>query len=145
MNILTRFEGIKRVFLDTAPIIYFVEKDERYLEAVRAVFKRIDEGVLAAVTSPVTLAECLVVPCRQGQTDLVECFGDLIVNSSHTTFFPIDQEIAHSAAELRGRYNLALADAFQIAVCLAAGCDAFFTNDATLKRVKEANVIVLDE
>jgi len=33
----------------------------------------------------------------------------------------------------------------QLAVCLAAGCDAFFTNGATLKRVKEANVIVLDE
>lgn len=49
------------------------------------------------------------------------------------------------AAELRAAYNLTLADAFQIAVCLAAGCDAFLTNDMSLRRAKEVKVIVLDE
>jgi hypothetical protein len=38
----------QRVFLDTAPVIYFVEKSERYLDAVRPIFDRIDQGLLAA-------------------------------------------------------------------------------------------------
>jgi predicted nucleic acid-binding protein len=49
------------------------------------------------------------------------------------------------AAELRARYNLSLTDAFQIAVALQSGCDAFLTNDMTLKRVSELSVVVLEE
>jgi hypothetical protein len=36
-------------------------------------------------------------------------------------------------------------DAFPIAAALAAGCDAFLTNDAALKRVSELRVLVLEE
>jgi predicted nucleic acid-binding protein len=38
-----------------------------------------------------------------------------------------------------------LTDALQIAVALEAGCEAFLTNDRTLKRVTELRVLVLDE
>ena len=58
---------------------------------------------------------------------------------------PIDEVIARRAAQLRARYPLALDDAFQIVTAIIAQCDAFLTNDATLKRVTELNVIVLDE
>jgi predicted nucleic acid-binding protein len=40
---------------------------------------------------------------------------------------------------------LSLPDALQAAVALVAGCDAFLTNDAVLKRVTELRVITLDE
>ena len=60
-------------------------------------------------------------------------------------FISIDDQIANRAADLRVRHNLTLPDAFQAAVALAAGCDAFLTNDATLKRVTELTVIVLNE
>jgi len=40
---------------------------------------------------------------------------------------------------------LGYTDAFQIAVALAAGCDAFLTSDNTLKRVSELTILVLDE
>lgn len=36
-------------------------------------------------------------------------------------------------------------DALQIAAALVAGCEAFLTNDAGLKRVTELRVLVLDE
>ncbi len=38
-----------------------------------------------------------------------------------------------------------LPDAFQVAVALAADCDAFLTNDATFRRVAELRVLVLDD
>ena len=49
------------------------------------------------------------------------------------------------SADFRARYNLTLPDAFQVAAAIASDCDAFLTNDNTLKRVTELNTIVLDD
>jgi hypothetical protein len=74
-----------------------------------------------------------------------QVFSDLIVNGANVLFASIDRERGRRAAELRARYNPSLTDAFQIAVALQSGCDAFLTNDMTLKRVSELSVIVLEE
>lgn len=135
----------KRIFLDTAPLIYLVERNETYWNAVVELFSRIDAGGLQVVTSPVSLAECLVLPYRKGRSDLMQIFTDLIVNGENTQFVPLDQEIAAEAAHLRGRYNLALSDAFQAAVALATRCDVWVTNDADFKRVADLNVLLVSE
>jgi predicted nucleic acid-binding protein len=145
MNIVDCLHTVTRLFLDTAPVIYYVEENERYLPLVDEVFDRLDDGLLTAVVSPVTLSECLVVPYRLDHKDLVRDFTEALLHGRGISFAPIDQEIARQAAELRARYNLRLADAFQVAVAVLTGCDAFLTNDATLERVTELNVIVLDE
>ncbi|MBM3190757.1 MAG: type II toxin-antitoxin system VapC family toxin, partial [Chloroflexi bacterium] len=138
-------EGIERLFLDTAPLIYYVEGNERYLDVVLAVFERIDRGFIRAYTSPVTLAECLVLPYRKHRAELAQRFYDRIVNGRNTTYVPLDPRSARKAGELRAHYNLLLDDAFQLAAGLVSGCDAFLTNDRALKRVKEINVLVLEE
>jgi len=109
------------------------------------VFDRVDAGMCVAMTSPITLAECLVYPYRLNHAEGIRAFADLIVRGTHTTFQTLNDEIAHHAAELRARYNLALADAFQIATALYAQCDAFLTNNTTFKRITELDVIVLDD
>jgi predicted nucleic acid-binding protein len=138
-------ESVKRVFLDTAPLIYFVEGNDSYLDSMRPVFERVDQGLLCAVTSPITLAECLVLPLRKGQPELARSFLEQIIHGANTTFVTLNHEIACKAAELRAHYNLTLDDAFQVAGCLASGCDAFLTNDRDLRRVDGLRVIVLDE
>lgn len=145
MKISERLRTVTRLFLDTPPLVYYVEEDAHYLSRVDPVFERLDAGTFVAVTSPVTLAECLVVPIRKGQDNLQQSFTDLIVNGDNVVFATIDSQIASQAAKLRARHNLALTDAFQIAVALAANCDAFLTNDAALKRVTELEIIVLDD
>ena len=132
-----------RVFLDTAPIIYYVEGHPHYLNLVRPIFDRIIQGSLIAVASPITLAECLVAPYRFGLVQLQQDFYDLIVTGRNTLFMTIDEGDARRAGELRARYNLTLPDAFQVAIALNAGCDAFITNDAVLRRVTEMNIVVL--
>jgi predicted nucleic acid-binding protein len=42
-------------------------------------------------------------------------------------------------------YNLKLADSFQVAAAIVAGCDAFLTNDSALKRVNGITILALDE
>lgn len=97
------------------------------------------------MTSPVTLAECLVVPYRQGLTQLKQDFVDVITAGENTVIAPITAEVGQQAAELRVRYNLKLPDALQVAVAIIAGCEAFLTNDVGLKRVSELRVLVLGE
>lgn len=145
MNIADRLNGIRRLFLDSGPVIYFIEKNEAYLEIMRPVFRHIDSGAVVAVTSPVTLTECLVYPCRFQRPELTRAFVNCIVRGNNTEFVGIDEKAAQRAAAIRASHNLSLADAFQIAVAIAADCDAIITNDLALKRVSEVDVIVLDE
>jgi predicted nucleic acid-binding protein len=145
VTVTDALRGVTRLFLDTAPVIYFVERNPTYTTRVDQVFDRIDAGVLPAVTSPITLSECLVLPISQGLLQAQQDFADLVVSGANVTFVAIGDAIARSAAELRAHYNLGLADAFQVATALAASCDALLTNDSTLRRVQELRIIVLDD
>ena len=145
MTVADALRNVARLFLDTAPVIYYVERNQVYAARVDEVFDRIDAGTVLAVTSPITLAECLVLPIRQGLTQAQQDFTDLIASGNNVTFAVPDAAVARRAADLRARYNLGLADAFQVATALAAGCDALLTNDLTLKQVQELPVLVLDD
>ena len=146
MTIEQSLEGVTRLFLDSAPVIYAVEENPQYLPIVREIFARIEESSPIGVTSPVTLAECLVRPYRLGQTELQQQYIELFFQTENIIFQPItNPSIALEAAQIRARYNLQLPDAFQIAVALAAGCEAFLTNDVTFRRVTELRILVLDE
>lgn len=137
-------QGISTLFLDTAPVIYLVEANPDYLDCVRNIFQHIDSGRISAVTSPVTLAECLVHPLRLGLAALRQDFIDVVVNGTNTTFVHIDQQIGETAARLRAQYNLRLPDSLQMASAIITGCDAFLTNDSQLTRVTELTVLVID-
>lgn len=137
--------GVTRLFLDTAPVIYYVEGNPKYLLPTNAVFERIDNGALLAVTSPVTLAECLIAPYRANLPQVSQAFLDLIIHGNNTAFAPIGREAAQRAAKLRTQYNLTLTNAMQVAVALTAGCQAFLTNDAALRRIRDLRVLMLDE
>lgn len=145
MKIDEALRNVTRLFLDTAPIIYFVERNPRYLHLVDEIFQRIDRSTPSAVTFPITLSECLVVPFRLGNTTLQKDFEDLIVIGQGVTFIQIEESNARRAAQLRAVYNISLADAFQIASALTGACNGFLTNDRSLKRVQELPVLVLDD
>lgn len=145
MNVTQAVSSVNRLFLDTSPVIYYIEKNAQYFALTDVIFNLIDQGAFTAVTSPITLAECLIYPYRQGNTKLQKDFTDLIVHGYSTVCVVIDEKIGAKAAELRAIYNLALPDALQIACALAAGCDAFLSNDIALKRISEIPMLILDE
>jgi predicted nucleic acid-binding protein len=132
-----------RLFLDTAPIIYYVEHNPHFYDTVKPFFDHIDNGSLIAVTSPVTLAECLVIPIHSDQTELSQHFQELITHGAD--FVLINEVIGLRAAKLRASYTLTLMDAFQLAVAIETKCDAFLTNDKRLKQVKELQILVLSD
>jgi predicted nucleic acid-binding protein len=136
---------VGRLFLDTAPVIYFVERNPTFASVVDDIFDRLDDGRLSAATSPITLLECLVVPCRTGSMELQRDFTEVIVRGRGVTFVPLDDAIAQRGADLRARYNLSLADAFQVAAALCAGCDAMLTNDVGLRRVNDIRILLVGD
>lgn len=143
MDIGEALLGVTRLFLDTAPVIYYVERNPTFFDQASQVFDHIDAGSVTAVTSPVTLAECLVQPYRRGLDPLIRDYENVITNAEHTIFQPIDAAVGQQAAVIRASYNLTLPDALQISAAIMANCEAFLTNDETLQRVMELRVIVL--
>jgi len=145
MSLLERLDSIHLIFLDTAPVIYFVEKNPSFAPIVQPIFDKLDSGDLKAVISPITLAECLVLPYKLGKHNLAHVFISLLVNSQRVLFCPVDETTADKAADLRARYDLTLLDAIQIATAIQAGCDSFLTNDFDLKRVTEIPILIISE
>lgn len=70
--------GFHRVFFDTAPFIFFLEKNPDYYENVKAFVAQICYDESDCITSTITIEEYSVVPYRDGETDLLEQFEDFI-------------------------------------------------------------------
>jgi predicted nucleic acid-binding protein len=141
MKIEEALKGVKRLFLDTAPVVYFVEQNPDFIGRVEPIFARLDLDIIGVV-SAVTLAECLVFPIKRGLTDLEKAFEE-IIDSEHVEFVVTDREIAKLTAIIRAKYNFQLPDSIQIATAIASGCDAFLTNDTALNKVTEIRAIVV--
>ncbi|MGK7876274.1 MAG: type II toxin-antitoxin system VapC family toxin [Xenococcaceae cyanobacterium] len=140
MRIAEAFEGVTRVFLDTAPVIYFVEATPVFAEVTWATFELMEQRGIQGVTTPVTLAECLVMPIRLGLEKVQQDFTDLLMRTDGIELVDINAVMGQKAAELRERYGLKLPDALQLAAALEAGCEIFLTNDVVLQRVTELRV-----
>ncbi len=125
-------------------LIHLIEAYPAYDALVTEVFQRIGNGTLTGYTSAISLTEVLALPMRLGNASLQQEYRDLLLHSNHFSTVWIDFGIAESAAELRARYNLRTPDALQIAAALSVGCEAFLTNDVTLKRVTDLRILVLD-
>ncbi|MFH1580567.1 MAG: PIN domain-containing protein [Pseudomonadota bacterium] len=133
----------KTVGLDTAPLIYFIEENQTYLEAVRIFFEAMDRGDFAVVTSTVTLLEVLVHPLRSNNRELAAEYRDILLNSRLMTL-EVSNTIAEQAAQLRATHNIRTPDAIQISAALNAGASHFFTNDVRLPAISSIQIISLD-
>jgi predicted nucleic acid-binding protein len=145
MKIEDAFQNVTQVFIDTAPVIYYVEKDAHYFAITQSVFDWMDQQAIWAFSSPVTLAECLVLPLRQGLVQTQQAFYNFLVNNRNVQFEPIEVLTGREAAKIRSKYHLSLPDALQVAVALQTNCEALLTNDLAFKRVNELRIVLLSE
>ncbi len=143
MKIEESLRGVKRLFLDTAPVVYFVEQNPEFIARVEPIFDRLDLDIVGIV-SAITLAECLVFPIKRGFTDIEKAFEE-VFNSDRVEFVVTDRKIANLAARIRANYNFQLPDSIQIATAIVSGCDAVLTNDIALRKVTEIRAIVVSE
>jgi predicted nucleic acid-binding protein len=133
------------VAVDTAPLIYFIEKHPRYLSTIDPFFDALDRGQFRAITSTLTLAEALVLPLRSGDSMLVSEYVNILTNSRNVTMLPVSEAIAARAAQLRADAGIRTPDAIQIATAQVGGATAFVTNDVRLASVPGITTIVLEK
>lgn len=135
----------KRVFIDTAPIIYFLENSPLYMESMEKFFSRCVKEHIQIVTSTLTIEEYLVLPYSDGKMEYVDNFKRFI-EYMNIEVIDIDAAIAEQGAKLRGQYkNFKAMDALQIAAAVAKRCDMFFTNDKQLRQEKELPCMTMED
>jgi hypothetical protein len=64
MKVAEAFQALTKVFLDTAPVVYYIEATPGFFAMVDAAFARLDRKLFQAVVSPVTLAFSFASPVR---------------------------------------------------------------------------------
>jgi predicted nucleic acid-binding protein len=145
MKIEDVFEGIQRLYIETAPLIYYVEENPNYVAKMNAVVGAIENSSIEAVSSVITLTEVLAQPVKLNNANLEQEYRDILLNSGGFRLLPVSARIAEAAASLRARYNLRTPDALHVATAIDAQSDAFLTNDKAIKRVTDIMVWTLDE
>lgn len=134
------------VGLDTAVFIYHFEKSRTYFKLTKEIFSRLDKDEdFTAITSILTLLEVSVKPIKESRNDLLKEYSNKLLNDEKLTSWMIDVDITRKAAELRARHGIRTPDAIQIATSIIGQCNAFITNDGNLKKVKEIEILLLDD
>lgn len=144
MGIIQKLKN-KIVFLDTAPLIYYIEESPVYASILDRLFFENSKGKFKFQTSVITLLEVLVLPMRKNEHQLVEQYKNILCNSTTIEIFDLNIEITIRAANLRARYGLKTPDSIQLATAIFYSSDYFLTNDIRLKSVDEIEILVLDE
>lgn len=68
----------RKVFLDTTPIIYFLDQDANFGNKVENILLEILEGGKEMLTSTITCMEYLTYPYKTGNIEKVNAFFDFV-------------------------------------------------------------------
>lgn len=135
----------KKVYIDTAPIIYYLEHSALYMDKIKKFFEMCLNNHIQLVTSTITVEEYLVFPYANNKMELVDNFKRFM-KYMNIQVINIDNEIAEQAAKIRGQFkHFKAMDALQLAAAIVSQCDMFFTNDKQLKQEKELPCITVDD
>lgn len=133
-----------RVYLDTSPIIYTVEKHADYLSVLRTLWLSTKNQEYVVVTSSLTLLETLVAPLREGNLTLVNEYETLLTKTD-IELVPITTDVLRKAASIRALNNLKTPDAIHAASAAVASCDHFISNDEGFRRLSDIEVVILKD
>ncbi len=133
----------KKVFLDTAPMIYYLENNVLYYFKMKKFWKMYER--CDYVTSAITVTEYLTYPYQQNNLELINAFY-AFVDGMDIKIKSIDKRIAEKAAQIRAEYKFfKTMDALQLATASITGCDMFLTNDKQLTQFRELECITVEE
>ena len=139
---MTEYE---KVFLDTTPLIYFLDSDVNFGEKTRRILEEVLSEDKKLVMSAITCMEYLVYPYRTGNQDKVDAFFDF-ARECNVPIEKIGVEIAAKAAAIRAEYkDFKAMDSIQLAAAVCSGCDLFLTNDNQLRQFREMRCVTVED
>ncbi len=94
MKISAAFAMVSLVAIESAPLIYYVEKNPVYFPRMLAIMQRIASGAMLATTSAITLTEVLTLPIRQRDAAVEAAYRKLLTQSQEMKLIPITASVA---------------------------------------------------
>jgi hypothetical protein len=95
MTLSERLAQLRTVFIDTAPVIYYIEAHPLFGPLAKQVVDSFRSGKLAAYSSVITLAEVLPKPVQTGNENLARKFAAFLKHGKNLRL----AEISANAAE----------------------------------------------
>ena len=126
------------LLMDTAPIIYFLERHPKFSPVFKPFFVEHDAGRLHFAVTTITIAEILTGPLQAGDEALAERYRAVLESWQ---VVGLTADIAANAARLRASLRLKLADAVQAASAIAVNADALVTQDRDFSRLRSLRVL----
>lgn len=119
MTLSEELARINSIFIDTAPIIYFIEAHSEFGPLAKEVVNTFQTDNLSAYSSVMTLTEVLPKPIESGDEKLARKFSEFLKHGKHLTMLEISEGVAEAAGKLRGRYAfLKTVDAIQLSAVI---------------------------
>ncbi len=138
------FPPLAKIYLDTSPIIYSVEKHADYWQILVPFWQSLKADEIEVYTSELTLLETLVQPIKQNNQTLISAY-DTLLTKTDIKLQPINLEVLRESANLRAIQNLKTPDAIHAATAIASNCAYFVSNDNGFKRLTNFDVVILSE
>lgn len=135
----------KKIFLDTAPLIYYLQRDYRYYEIVSELFDNYILNNAEFVSSDITITEYLVYPYKNNDFAAVDELKSFF-NVMEAKIYHISFAIANTAAKIRAEYKgFKAMDSLQLATAIHSEADLFLTNDKQLKQFQKIKCAIIDD
>jgi len=135
----------KKVFIDTAPVVYFLQGNELYFEKTRNILRNFRKMGITLISSDITIAEYLVMPYRENNLLLTNAL-ERFIRLAEIKIIHTSENIARNAARIRAEYKgFKAIDAFQLATALESDCDLFLTNDKQLRQFSGITCLTIDD
>jgi hypothetical protein len=100
MNISAVLRSIERLYIETAPLIYYVEANSVYVARMDAIIEAVERNSIAAMSSVITLTEVLSQPIKLGNTRIELEYRNVLLHSNGFELLPTTTQIAELAANL---------------------------------------------
>jgi predicted nucleic acid-binding protein len=126
------------LLVDTAPIIYILERHPTFGPYFQPLFDAHAAGNLRFAVTTVTIAEVLTGPFKAQKDDLGRRYR-MVLESWRV--IPLTVDIAESAARSRAEIGLRLPDAIQLASAVAINAFALVTHDRDFSAVRGFRIV----
>ena len=146
MRLEQDLEAFGSLFVDTAPVIYYIEGHPAYGPITRTVFEHFVNNGVRPYSSVLMLTEVLVKPVQVDDVALTRLFSNFIRSGHNFRLIDINPDIAEIAGYLRGNHQfLKTIDALQIASAIHVKAEVFVTNDEKLRKISGLKIMVLKD
>ena len=100
MNLSDELAQLNTIFIDTAPIIYYIQAHPQFGPLAKEVVYSFQAGNISAFSSVITLVEVLPKPIETGNENLARKFAEFLKTGKNISLLDISKNLAKRSCKL---------------------------------------------